>query len=80
MCDWVVFWGREGVAEQSYDHSKRSREKQNSDEDGFETQHQEVQVILRPSMASNGPEMIPKLPRKERDGLSVFKVTSKSIT
>ena len=49
------------VADQSCDHSKRPQVEQNADDDGFETQLQDVQVILGPRMAPNDPKMTQKL-------------------
>ena len=59
------FWGHFGtifnpeikfVADQSCDHSKRLQEEQNADDDGFEIQLQDIQVILGPKMAPNDPK------------------------
>ena len=53
---------------------------QNADDDGFETQLQDVQVILGPRMAPNDPKMTQKLQKSAWNGLNVFKVTSETIS
>ena len=42
------------------DHSKRPQEEQIADDDGFETQLKDVQVILGPRMAPNDPKIVDK--------------------
>ena len=83
------FWGHFGtifnpeikfVADQSCDHSKRLQEEQNADENGFEIQLQDVQVILGPKMAPNDPKMTWKLQKSAGNGFNVFKVTSEIIS